>query len=226
MARKNSSNGISPAGKTAILLVVFGIPFLFAGASWGLDWLFSAAPWAVVLVLVLVATAYTAHTSNLLYTYYEVSAPVTRFVPCLCEVTLIDRKYHTPCYILYLLAILCGAGAFLPYDIAKVLGETFVTNHTFWFGVAFAVVMIILEVIKGIGIAGCMKDVADDWYQQTHSDVGLIKRFVPMGFIPFVRVIALYSLNKPLDTMVGYMGVSASDAGEDEEFYEEEEEEE
>lgn len=224
MARRNSSGGISPAGKTAIILVMFGIPLLFVGASWGLDVLFSVAPGAAIGVLVLVATAYTARTSRLLYNYYEADPPLTRFIPCICELTLIDRKYRTPCYILYLMAGLMALGAFMPYQIASKLGVDFVEHHTFWFGVAFLLVMVVLEIIKGIGIAGCMQDISNDWYEQTHSDVGLIKRFTPLGFIPFVRVIALYSLNKPLDTMVGFMGVSANDVGDDGEFYEEEEE--
>ncbi len=225
MARRNSSEGISPAGKIAVLLVVIGIPLLFAGASWGLDILFSVAPGVAILILLVVATAYTAHTSHLLYEYYDADAPITRFIPCICELTLIDRKYRLPCYILYLLALLMGFGVFMPYDLAKILGRGFAEWHTFWFGAAFFVVMIALEIVKGIGIAGCLHDISNDWYEQTHSDVGFIKRFTPLGFIPFVRVIALYSLNKPLDTMVGFMGVNVNDIGEDAEFYEEEDEE-
>lgn len=224
MARKNSSGGISPAGKVAIILVVFGIPLLFAGASWGLDMLFSIAPWAVVVVLLLAVTAYTARTSRLLHEYYEADPPLWRFLPCFCELSLIDRKYRGICLILYALAAVMIAGVVMPYSIASMLGRGFAEFHTFWFGVAFFVIMIVLEAIKGVGIAGCMNDICEDWYEQTHSDVGLIKRFTPLGFIPFVRVIALYSLNKPLDTMVGFMGVSAADVGESDEFYEEEEE--
>lgn len=223
MARKNMSAGISPAGKAAILAAIFGIPLLFVGASWGLDILFQLAPWAGVLVLILVATGYTAHTASMLYAYYESVPPLIRFVPCACETTLIDRKYRGPCYILYALAVLMAVGVALPYEISSKLGRSFAEWHTFWFGVAFLAVMAILQVIKGIGIAGCMQDVAEDWYQQTHSDVGLIKRFTPLGFIPFVRVIALYSLNKPLDTMVNYMSVNVSDVDEDEGYFEEEE---
>ena len=45
--RTTGSKGISPAGKIAILLIVFGIPVLFAFASWGLNRLFEIAPYAV-----------------------------------------------------------------------------------------------------------------------------------------------------------------------------------
>lgn len=225
MARRSSSSGISPAGKAAVLVVVLGVPVMFFGASWGLDWLFTVAPWAVILVLLLVSTIYTAYTSSLLYTYYEADPPLMRFVPSLCETTIIDRKYHLPCYIFYFLAALCALGAAMPYDIAKIFGNGFVENHTFWFGIAFLVVSVGLQITKGIGIAGCINDIASDWYQQTHSDMGLIKRFTPMGFIPFVRMIALYSLNKPLDTMVSYMGTTASEVGEEDEFIEDDGEE-
>lgn len=221
MARRSNSGGISPGGKLAIILVLFGIPISFFGVSWGLDWLFQVAPWTIVAILLVFATIYTARTSGLLHKYYDAQAPILRFVPCLCELTLIDQKYRGISYILYSLAAVMVCGAFMPYSIAKVLGAGFAERHTFWFGVAFAVVMVVLEAVKGIGISACMKDVADDWYQQTHSDVGLIKRFTPLGFIPFVRVIAIYSLNKPLDTMVAFMGVNVNDIGEEDEFEEE-----
>ena len=221
MAHGNNS-GISPACKTAILLVLFGVPLLFAGASWGLDKLFEVAPWVLVAILVLTATAYTARTSGLLYRYYNTQAPVLRFIPCLCELSLIDQKYRKPCYILYALAIVMALLAVVPYSAAKVLGDWFVNNHTFAFGMLMGVVMVGVQIVKGIGIAGCIKDVAEDWYQQTHSDVGLIKRFSPLGFIPFVRVVAMYSLSKPLETMVSFMGVDSEDVGSAETFEEEE----
>lgn len=221
MARRNGSEGISPGGKLAIILVVFGIPILFFAASWGLDQLFQMAPWVGIAVILLIATAYTAHTSSLLHRYYDVDPPVLRFIPCLCELSLIDRKYRGLGFIMYALAGVMACGALMPYSVASILGESFVEWHTWWFGVACLLCLAVLQVVKGIGISGCMNDIAEDWYQQVHVDIGLIKRFVPLGFIPFVRVVALYSLNKPLDTMVTFVGVNVNDVGAEDEFYEE-----
>lgn len=221
MAKKNST-GISPAGKAAILLVIFGLPLLFAGASVGLDWLFNQAPAIGIAALVVVVTIYTARTSTLLYNYYRVEAPILRFVPCLCEITLIDRKYHKICYGLYIAAAVLVGVIALPYDVVSVLGRGFVENRIFWAGVLFAIVMIAVQVVKGIGLSGCINDVAEDWYRQTNVDVGVIKKVSPLSFIPFVRVVALYSLNKPLETMVSFMGVDVTDNAGESQFYEEE----
>lgn len=224
MARK-TQQGISSAGKLAIVAAVFGIPIMFFASSYGLGVLADKVPLALVGVLIVVATVYAARTSRLLYEYYEVQPPLLRFVPCLCEVTLMDRKFWIPCYGLYAGVVVTGLIAFLPYSIAKVLGNWFVENHTFVFGLIAFLILAVIQVVKGIGLTGCINDVAADWNEQTRSEVGLIKRFSPLAFIPFVRVIALYALNKPLDTMVTFMDVTVSDADNDDgEFYEEDEE--
>lgn len=226
MARGSKATGVSPAGKLGIIAVAFGVPILFFAASWGLDVLFQAAPWVAIVVLVLVATAYTARTSGLLHDYYAVQSPILRFIPCICEVTLIDLKYRPVCYILYGVALVMAGGVAMPYSMASMLGNAFTVNHVVWFGLGCGLALAAIQVIKGIGISGCMKDIANDWYSHTHSDVGLIKRFTPLGFIPFVRVIALYSLNKPLDTLVSFAGVDVNDIGQEDEFYEEDEDDE
>lgn len=180
-------------------------------------------PWVAIIILLFIATAYTSYTSGLLYRYYDMAAPLTRFIPCICEATLIDTKYRKIIYILYGITLVMLGGVVMPYSVSSLLGEAFALNHVVWFGLIAGLMLLIIQIVKGIGLAGCMKDIADDWYKQTHSDVGLIKRFTIMGFIPFVRVIALYSLNKPLSTMVEFIGVGADDVGEEEQFFEEEE---
>lgn len=221
MARRRAQTGISPAGKSVILLVVFGIPLLFFGASWGLDKLFDVAPAAGILIILFLVTVFTARVSGLLYRYYEARTPILRFFPFIGEVTLIDSKYHLPCYILYALSLLAIIGAIAPYNITSKFGMAVAENHTFVCGMILAALVLIIQIIKGIGIIQCMNDVASDWYEQTHSDVGLIKRFSLLGFIPFVRVIAVYSLYKPLDTMVTFMKTTVSSAGEEDSFIEE-----
>lgn len=222
MARRNSGDGMGPAGKLAIIAVLFGVPLLFFASSYGLGVLADRVPLAMVGIIVVICTAYSAHTSYLLYTYYEVDAPLARFIPCLGEVTLVDKKFWMPLYGLYGIAVIAAIIAFLPYSVASVLGDWFVENHVFIFMAIALVVLLIIQIVKGIGLVGCINDISDDWETQTRSDVGFIKRFSLLSFIPFVRVVALYGMNKPLDTMVTFMNVTVSDADNDEgTFYEE-----
>ena len=130
--RQKTQNSISSAGKVGILCAVFGIPALFFATSYGLSVLFDVAPYAVVLVLVAFATAYTAQTSALMYQFYDVDPPVLRFIPCLCEITLLDLKYHIPCYILYVAATFFIGMSLLPYSIMKILGENLATSLPFY----------------------------------------------------------------------------------------------
>lgn len=219
--RQKTQNSISSAGKVGILCAVFGIPALFFATSYGLSVLFDVAPYAVVLVLVAFATAYTAQTSALMYQFYDVDPPVLRFIPCLCEITLLDLKYHIPCYILYVAATFFIGMSLLPYSIMKILGENLATSLPFYLMAIGFVLLGAIQVIKGIGLMQTMKDISGDWKKRMQSSVGVIDKLVPLGFIPFVRVIALYSLNKPLSTLVSFMGVSSDDIETNTEFYEE-----
>lgn len=222
MASKvNKQKGISPGGKAAILLAVFGVPALFALSSYGLSKLFDVAPYALVGVLVIFATVYTAQTVSLMYEFYELNAPILRFIPCLCETCLIDIKYHAACYILYAAALVCFGVSQLPYSIMGILGSDLATSAPFYLLVATFILLGAVQLIKGIGLRSCIKDISEDWYKQTHSEIGAVAKLSFLGFIPFVRVIALYSLNKPLSTMVSFMGVSVVDADDNDEFLEE-----
>ena len=222
-ARAQRNQGISPVGKVAILLVIFGIPLLFVFSSWGLSRLFEIAPYAVVGVVILIATIYTAHTVKLMYDFYQVSPPLLRFIPCICETTLIDVKYHMPCYILYLGTVIFLVLSQLPYNVMRIFGEGIALSGAFYFMLIAIVLLTAIQVIKGIGLARCLKDIESDWKKINHTDLGAIDRMIILGFIPFVRVIALYSLNKPLSTMVEFMNVSIDDASEEgNDFYEEE----
>ena len=220
--RAKKSQGISPTGKIAILVILFGIPMLFALSSWGLSKIFETVPYVLIGVLVLVATVYTAHTVSLMYKFYEVDPPVLRFIPCMCEIALIDVKYHKVCYALYALAVVFIALSQLPYEVLKVFGEAISLNGGFYMMVLALLMLTLIQIVKGIGLNGCMHDIEKDWKRVNHTDLGMIDKLIILGFIPFVRVIALYSLNKPLSTLVEFMEVSSSDIDEkNNEFYEE-----
>lgn len=219
---RGGKQGMSPAGKAAILLVLFGVPALFFASSYGLSKLFDVAPLLVLAIVVIVATAYTAYTVHLMYTFYQVDAPVVRFIPCLCEVALMDLKYQKPCYVLYPIAVVFGLCSQLPYAIWSRLGEQVAFSAPFYCILIALVLLGVIQAIKGVGLMSCLRDIAEAWDRIMHTDPGAITKFGPLCFIPFVRVVALYSVNKPLSTMVSFMGVSA-DAGEvdSEEFAEE-----
>lgn len=221
MAKKKQNVGISPAGKMAILLVVFGIPLIFAVSSWGLSKLYEIAPLAIVGVMVIISTIYTAYTAGLMYKFYETPAPFTRFIPCICELTMIDIKYHVPCYILYVLTVLSLVAMRLPYSIIGMLGQDFATSAPFYFLLLALFFLLIIQIIKGIGMVGCMKDITEEWHKQTRADVGVFSKFTVLGFIPFVRVMALYAMNKPLSTMVTFMGTTVQDGDQEVGFEEE-----
>lgn len=224
MAKRKQSKGISPIGKIALLAVLFGIPCIFALSSWGLAKVYEIAPWALIIIMLIVCTAYTAYTAGLMYSFYDVDPPVMRWIPCVGELSLIDVKYHAPCYILYALTVIFALATQLPYSVVGKLGADFATRAPFYFLLIALIFAFAIQVIKGIGIMGCMKDVGEDWRKQTHADVGAISKFTPLGFVPFVRVMALYALNKPLSTMVSFMGLTSSDAVEEASFVEEEDE--
>lgn len=221
--KKKQSQGISPAGKSAILLVVFGVPVLFFASSWGLSKLFEMAPMYIVGVLIIFATIYTAYTAKLMYDFYDTNPPFLRFVPCVCEITLVDIKYHIPCYVCYALAIIFAGLSQLPYSVLKVLGDGFALNAGFYFTIVAIVFLVVIQIIKGIGLMGTIKDIGEEWNHQRHTDLGAISKLTFLGFLPFVRVIALYSLNKPLSTMVSFMGVTVDDADTGDSFEEEDE---
>lgn len=221
--KKKQSQGISPAGKSAILLAVFGVPALFFASSWGLSKLFELAPMYIVIALVIFATVYTAYTAKLMYDFYDTRPPFLRFVPCVCEITLVDIKYHIPCYVCYVMAIIFAALSQLPYSVLKVLGEGFALSAGFYFTIVAIVFLVIIQIIKGIGLMGTIKDIGEEWSHQRHTDLGAISKLTFLGFLPFVRVIALYSLNKPLSTMVSFMGVTVDDADTGDSFEEEDE---
>lgn len=223
MAGKNRNQGMSPAGKIAVLLALFGIPALFFMSSWGLSKVFQTAPIFILALVVIFATAYTAYTAKLLFDFYDVDAPILRFVPCVCEIALTDLKFHIPCYICYVLFIIFAGLAQVSYGLLKSFGDMIALNAGFYLYLLALLMLVVVQIIKGIGLMRTVKDVSNEWYKQTRVEVGAITKFSFLCFIPFVRVIAFYSLSKPLSTMVSFMGVSVDDADTGDSFEEEEE---
>lgn len=220
MAKKKNNNfGMS----IGILLVIIGIPLLFVLSSMGTSWLATTAPYVMVAVIAVFAAIYTGMTSSLLWDFYEEQAPWYRWVPCFGELTIMDSKFLKIGGILYIPALVCLGLSQLPYSVLSFMGETIALNFPFYMMVLAFIFLGIIQIVKGIGIMDCTKTIASIWEERNSTSSGFIKRFGFLGFIPFVRVVAVYALNKPLTTMVTFNEETISD-DDDVELSEEDEE--
>lgn len=208
--RKSNSATISPVARLAVLGSVVVIVGLFAAVSFGTAELMDIAPLLIIPVLAIGIAVYTAMTSKLLYEYFEVKPPISRFIPCYGELTLMDNKFLKIGTVLYIVAIVFLAGTQIPYDVAKVLSDDIAFSLPFYCMVAALVVLLAIQIIKGIGFLGCVKTIVAEWDEHVGGSIGIIKTLAWLGFIPFVRVVALYALNKPLSTMVTFNDITVS----------------
>lgn len=211
MAKKRVNNYGSPATRALILLSVVGIPLIFVLAIMGTSILTQVAPYLIIVVMAVIMTVYSGYTASLLYTYFEVDRPWYRWIPCFGELTLIDSKFVKIGGILYIV-VLCSLGiGNLPYSITQNIGETLALNLPFYMMIVTFVAIIGIQVVKGIGLLNCIKVVSSEWEEKVGTSVGFIKSFAWAGFIPFVRVLAIYALNKPLSTLVTFNNTTVSD---------------
>lgn len=211
MSKKNSKKG-NPGARAAILLVVVGVPVLFFAVSKGTAGIMDWAPYIVALILLLLATVYAGLTAKLLYDYYNVEAPWYRFVPCFGELTLMDSKYLKIGGIFYALAVIAFGASRLPYDMLKFMGDNLAISFPFYATAVTFVMLIIVQVIKGIGLAGCMHVISLEWKDKMNGSLGAIGLFRILGFIPFVRVLSVYAMNKPLSTLVTFNNIHQNDS--------------
>lgn len=117
-------------------------------------------------------------------------------------------KIGTP---LYILALLFLGLSRLPYSVVSFLGQELALVFPFYATLIAFGFLGAIQIVKGIGILGCIKMVSDEWEDQMHGSLGFIKSFGWLGFIPFVRVMAVYGLNKPLSTLVTFNNTTISD---------------
>lgn len=203
-------NKLSSKAKIAILLVIVVVPSLFAAAAVGTSKLFTAAPIVLIAALLIASGIYTGYVATRLYKFFGVSCPWYAYVPCFGEVALLDGTFINPATILYVTAaVLIGIGQ-LPYSVMKILGD-FAMVAPFWFTASGFVALAIIQIIKGVGMAKTMRVVSDIWEERFHTSLGLIRASTLLNFIPFVRVISVYCLAKPLSTMVDFNGMNVQD---------------
>lgn len=201
----------SPATKGLILLGVLAVPVLFVLAAMGTSALMDVAPYALIGVLAIAIAIYTGITCNLLYRYCETRPAWYAFVPCYGELAMMDSKFMRIGTPLYILVILFLGLSRVPYSMLSFLGQDLALVFPFYSTLIAFVLLGVIQVVKGIGILGCIKMVSDEWEDQMHGSLGFIKSFGWLGFVPFVRVIAVYGLNKPLSTLVTFNNTTISD---------------
>ena len=209
MAKKK--NGINPAAKGAVLATIVGVPLVFALVSFGTSKLLDIAPLVLIPVCAVAAAVYNGITCNLLYDYCEVRRPWFSFIPCYGELALMDSLFLKIGSVLYIFVVVSLVLSRLPYTALSFLGQNLAVRFPFWATFVAFVFLFAIQVVKGIGILGCIKMVSDEWTEKMSGTVGFIKSFGWLGFIPFVRVMAIYGINKPLSTLVTFNDITISD---------------
>lgn len=200
MSKRDS--GISPQGKLAILGALFGIPILFVVFSQGLGRLIDIAPGIVLVMVILVCDVYSAHICSLLYEYYETDVPLWRWVPCVGEASLLTRKYRNKAFIFYIVALFAGIMSKLPYSILKIFGQLAIQAIPFYMMVIALIGLVGVQIVKGLGLIVIFTDIEGRWKESIRAKLGIISKYKLLLFIPFVRMIGLYALAKPLETLV------------------------
>lgn len=208
MAKKNKND---PVVRLLILVAAVAVPLLFILATVGTQLISTSAPYVLLIVLAVLMAVYSGSTASLLYQYYEVSPPWYRFIPCYGELTLMDGKYLKIGTVFYILALLFFGASRVPYSVMKIFGEDLSFSMPFYFTVLSMMCMLVVSVIKGLGMVNCEKVIADEWNDKINASLGFIKSFAWFGFVPFVRVLAIYGLNKPLSTLVTFNSITVSD---------------
>lgn len=211
----SKSNGISPAGKIGILLTLFGIPCIFIWFSAGFKLLADLAPGIVTVIVVITCDIYAAHVGTLIYRFYESEPPLWRFLPCVGELALMTKKWCRIGIILYIVEILMIAIALAPYGIISVLGDWAIQTLPFYMIFGALIVAAVIQIVKGLGMVEICSDVDEIWFEMTHTSTGAISKAKILMYIPFVRQLGLYSLSKPLETLVTFNQQTYDDANED-----------
>lgn len=193
---------ISAGTKFAMLGVILGLAAVFFLFSKFTSAMYLSYAPVMLAILVLMIGFFTAFTVRKLYAFYETSVPIKAYIPMVNELALVDYRLARVGVVLYIIAaIFIALGAF-----SIVPG-----NLPFTFILIGMIVLLAVQVVKGIGIRGTFKEVAEDWNKISGHDAGIMRLFAICGFLPFVRVLTVYSLDKILTAMVTFGKYSIED---------------
>lgn len=205
----------------SVLGVVIGVPLIFVLGNLSTSAILEKAPYFLLIFITLAMAIYSATTSKLLYNFYEIDAPWYSWIPCFGELTLMDKKFLKVGVILYVGACVAGLMCLIPYTAFGFVSTQLAINLPFYFMVIAIAFLVGVQIVKGIGLIDCNKSIREEWEERNHTGTGIIGHFSFLGFIPYVRVLAIYGLNKPLGTMVTFQHETIS-ASNDVELVEEE----
>ena len=177
---------------------------------------FAAAPWISVAVIILLCHVYTVITARKLYGYFEASAPVITYIPCVGELSLLNRPMYIAGLVCYALIAVFGVLIFIPYHA---FGTSFL-DVPFYCMCVVLVLLVALQVIKGVGLLINFRDILAEYKAHRTEGYGLRAHMIWFGFFPFVRAFAIRTINQPLTTLSDFMGVSY-DSDDEDEFEEE-----
>ena len=222
--KTKSKVGLSASTKLAIIGVIIGTPVLVFLFSVLQTRLLAVSPIAFLALIVIVSAVFNTRTCKLLYTFYELETPVIAYLPCIGETALIDQSLKRASIALYAVVLFTLGISFLPFKVFGWMGISKSTTLKIVLMWVAIVLLIIIQILKGIGIRGTMKDVSNAWIEARGTTSGIISKFSIFGFVPILRVLCFYGLSKPLSTMVEFDGVTVSDLeGDDEALYVEDE---
>lgn len=212
--RKNNSTSMSATSKLLMLGAIVLIPAIFIAVATGTSLLADVAPFALLGVFIVASTIYSGMTTKLLYDFYDLESPWYRFIPCYGELTLMDSKFLRAGTVAYIFVILFFGISMIPYKFFKVLGETLAISMPFYATILMFIAIGVLSIIKGIGYIDTMRTVNAEWEEKMDTSVGFLRAFVWLGFIPFIRVLCAYAINKPLSSLVTFYGMTADEEDE------------
>lgn len=104
------------------------------------------------------------------------------------------------------------------YAAAAVVGVVLYLNVLPGVSTPFYVALVLLallasiQVVKGIGLRAAYMELEQDWVKISGHSAGALKLFILFGYLPFIRIYLVYSINKILMTLVTFGGFDYADA--------------
>lgn len=210
--KRRSNSTLTPAvTKLWILFVILGIPIIIYLFSVGTKLAFNLAPITVTIALTILCGIYSGYVSGLVRKYYEIDSPFWRYIPCVGELSLTTGITFKISIILYIIAAVLFSMSLLPYDVVKIFGELSIQTIPFILNIIALVCLTGVQVCKGLGMSLILSAIENSWEETMKTNIGSVSKMRILMYIPFVRVIALYAISKPMSTLVDFMGRTTSD---------------
>lgn len=198
------NNKIKPVVKLMMLGITLGVMIMFVVFIKGTDLVASQSYFGLAAVTLLGCTFFSAVTCGKLYDYFKVKRPLLRFVPCLGELSLIDFRFRRVGLMLYAAAAVVGVVLYL-----NVLPGV---STPFYVALVLLALLASIQVVKGIGLRAAYMELEQDWVKISGHSAGALKLFILFGYLPFIRIYLVYSINKILMTLVTFGGFDYADA--------------